>query len=95
MMILHAGRALLFNEKGIFNRPFYIMLVVTLVILFFVGLSALYHPFSSAPWLLPSLVFLTIFACQVAIIVMAHTAKFSAVNQFYLLGRGQVGSLLR
>lgn len=91
MMIVHAGRSLLFGRNGAFNGFFYVILGVVLAVLGFVGVRALFC--QSSGWPLAALVFVTIFCSQVAVIVCVH-ADSRKIREFYFkLGEARSAAL--
>jgi hypothetical protein len=86
MMILHASRAQLFNldKKRPFSWPFYTILAAIILVLGFAGFRSLLFPNMGVAWLLPTVVFLGIFAPQVSLIFLAHWAGFDSIRRFYL-----------
>lgn len=92
MMILHAGRSLLFDRNGGFHAFFYVILGVVLTAIGLVGAGAVFCDFSGP--LLAVLIFVTIFASQLAIIVFVH-ADSPTVKELYLsLGEARSAAVL-
>jgi hypothetical protein len=90
MMILHASRAQLISEKSRnFNRSFYWLLAVVLVVVL-VGITLIMARAPYSNLLLAILIYAAIIGCQLALIVIVHVDKFASTKKFYLdLGRAR------